>query len=146
MPSLKESSSQDFKKFHDFVVECAHPMASVLVSDYQFCRKCGRALVLEKKRHVVVIYHSECGSHMTKHCRKCKIYKHYGFWTWDRSKYFDNQCLEKKYLLSTEDTAFHMSLIRQCCSLLVVTVRKCGHSSVARCETQETSIAPRQHM
>ena len=124
VPSLKESSSEDFKKFHDFTVECGHPMASVLVSDHQFCRKCGRALVLEKKRHVVVIYHSERGSYlgcrMTKHCRKCKIYEHYGFWTCDGSKYFDNQCLGKKYLLSTEDTAFDMSLIRQCCSLLVV--------------------------
>ena len=48
VPSLKDSSSEDFKKFHDFTVECGHPMVSVLVSDYQFCRKCGQALVLEK--------------------------------------------------------------------------------------------------
>ena len=124
VPSLNESCADEFQKFHDFTVECGHPMSSVLVSDHQFCRKCGQALVLEKKRHVVVIYHSERGSYlgcrMTKHCRKCKIYEHYGFWTCDGMKYFDKLCLQNKYLLSTEDTAFDMSLLKQCCSLLIV--------------------------
>ena len=113
VPSLNESSPEEFKKFHDFTVECGHPISSVLVSVHQFCRKCGQALVLEKKRHVVEIYYSERGSYlgcrMTKHCRKCKIYEHYGFWTCDGMKHFDEQCLKNKYLLSTEDTAFDMS-------------------------------------
>ena len=52
VPSLNESSPEEFKKFHDFTVECGHPISSVLVSDHQFCRKCCQALVLEKKRHV----------------------------------------------------------------------------------------------
>ena len=124
VPGLKESSPEEFRKFHDFTVECGHPMSSVLVSEYQLCRKCGQSLVLDKKRHVVVIYHSERGTYlgcrMTKHCRKCKIYEHYGFWTCDGIKYFDKQSLQNKYLLSTEDTAFDMSLIRQCSSLLIV--------------------------
>lgn len=124
VPSLKESGYEEFKKFHDFTVNCGQPIASVLVSERQGCRKCGQTLVLEKKRHVVLIYHSELGSYlgcrMTKHCRKCKIYEHYGFWTCDGNKYFDQHCLKNKYLLSTEDTAFDISLIRQCCSLLIV--------------------------
>jgi len=49
VPNLKESSPQEFKQFHDFTVECVHPMACVFVSEHQSCRKCGRALVLEKK-------------------------------------------------------------------------------------------------
>lgn len=124
MPSLKESSPKEVKNFHDFTVECGHPMLSMLVSNYRSCRKCSQALVLEKKCHVMVICHSESrsylGCYMTKLCRKCRIYKHYGFWACDGIKYFDNQCLQNKYLLSTEDTAFDISLIRQCFRLLIV--------------------------
>ena len=79
VPSLKESSQEEFKQSHDFTLKCGHPMASVLLSEHQSCRKCVQALVLEKKRHVVAIYHSVRGSYlgsrMTKHCRKCKIYE-----------------------------------------------------------------------
>jgi len=57
---------------------------------------------------------------MTKQCRKCRIYEHYGFWTRDGIKYFDKHCLDNNFLLSTEDTAFDMALIRQCSNLLVV--------------------------
>ena len=51
VPSLQESSTEQFKKFHDFTVECGQPVASVLVSERQ---SCGQVLILEKKRHVVV--------------------------------------------------------------------------------------------
>ena len=64
VPSLKESSHEELKQFHDFTLECGHPIASLLVSQHQSCRKCGQALVLEKKRHVVVIYHSVRGSYL----------------------------------------------------------------------------------
>ena len=40
VPSLKESSPEEFKKFHNFTVECEHPMTSVLVSEQKSCRKC----------------------------------------------------------------------------------------------------------
>ena len=50
VPSLKESSQEEFKQFHDFTLECGLPMASVLLSEHQSCRKCGQALILEKKR------------------------------------------------------------------------------------------------
>ena len=78
VPSLQESSTELFKKFRDFTVECGQPVASVLVSERQSCRKCGQVLTLEKKRHVVVFYHSEYGSYLgcrlTKLCRKCTRY------------------------------------------------------------------------
>lgn len=124
-PGLLETPMAQFKKFHDFTVSCGRPLATVLVTHRLACRKCGNPLtVLEKKVHAVVIYHSErgtyLGSRVTKFCRKCKVYEHYGFWTEDGIKHVDTTCLENEFLLSSEDTAFHMSLIRQCASLLVV--------------------------
>lgn len=114
-----------FKKFHDFTVSCGRSLATVLLTHHLACRKCGNPLtVLEKKVHAVVIYHSErgtyLGSRVTTFCRKCKVYEHYGFWNVDGIKHVDTTCLENKFLLSSEDTPFHMSLIRQCASPLVV--------------------------
>ena len=73
VPSLKESSPEEFKKIHNFTVKCGHPMASVLVSEQTSCRKCGQVLdrLGEKKRHVVVIYHSERGSSGSYFC--CRV-------------------------------------------------------------------------
>ena len=63
-----------------------------------------------------MIYHLERGTYvgtrLTKHCRGCKIHEHYGYWTEDGKKYLDEGCLENDYLVSTEDTAFHVSLLR----------------------------------
>ena len=124
-PGLLDLSTTRFKLFHEFSVSCGRPLATVLISSRQVCRKCMKALtVLEKKVHVVTIYHSERGSYLgsrvTKFCWKCKIYEHYGFWTENAIKHVDVNCLDNEFLLSSEDTAFHMSLMRQCASLLVV--------------------------
>lgn len=83
-PGLLDSPTTRFKLFHDFSVSCGRPLATVLISSHQVCRKRMKALtVLEKKIHVVTIYHLERGSylesHVTKFCWKCKIYDHYGF-------------------------------------------------------------------
>ena len=124
-PQLQEPANKQFKDFHDFSISCGLPLGSVLISDRKSCRKCGKALKVEEKRiHVVVIYHSELGTYLgsriIKNCRACKIYEHYGFWTDDGVKHFDAKCLNNEFLLSSEDTAFHLSLIRQCASLLNV--------------------------
>lgn len=124
-PNLRETTNEQFREFHDFTVSCGQPLATVLITNRQTCRKCKKDLtVLENKVHVVVVYHSErgtyLGSRVTKHCKKCKIYEHYGFWTEQGKKHLDSTCLENTYLLSSEDTAFHTSLIRQCSNLLVV--------------------------
>lgn len=123
-PSLKETNNPDFKKFHDFTLACGLPLGTVLVSERQSCRKCTKSLTLDKKEHLIVIYHSERGTYLgnrlTKNCRRCKIYEHYGYWTQGGKKYFDADCLKNDYLLSTEDTAFQVSLLRQCENLLIV--------------------------
>ena len=66
-------------------------------------------LSTEKDGHPVVVYHSErgtyLGSRLTKVCRVCKIYEHYGYYSIEGKKHFDNSCLQLPFLLSTEDTA-----------------------------------------
>lgn len=60
------------------------------------------------------------GSRVIKNCKSCKVYEHYGFWTEHDIKHTDAGCLDNEFLLSSKDTTFHISLIRQCASLLNV--------------------------
>lgn len=86
------------------------------MSNRSTCRNCKRCLSIESKQHVVVFYHINLGSYVgcrvTKVCRKCKIYEHYGYWTEKGCRYFDKEALG--------DTAFDMTLLRECSSLLLV--------------------------
>ena len=121
-PALEEGEIASFRKFHNFTVDCGQLLGSVLVSKKEMCRKCNKPLKLDNKPHSILIYHSErgtyLGSQLNKFCYRCKIYEHYGFWTNGGKKYPSDECLQKDYLLSSEDTAFHMSVLRQCQSLL----------------------------
>ena len=113
-----------FPDFHNFCLNSGKPMATVLVSLREKCRNCSKVLVVDANTHVVVIYHEQRGSYLasrvTKHCRTCKIYEHYGYWTQERKRHFDDDCLMNKFLLSSEDTAFQMALVKQCGNFLVV--------------------------
>ena len=60
------------------------------------------------------------GSCITKVCRKCKHYEHYGYWSHGKKKHFTNESLLLEFLLSTEDTAFEFSLLQQYAHLLVL--------------------------
>ena len=124
-PKLKCTSEKDsFKEFHDFTLECGKPSATILCSDRDSCRKCKKCLVVEKETHVVVIYHAErgtyLGSRLSKFCRACKIYEHFGYHTVGGQKHFNSNCLQLPFLLSTEDTAFDMTLLNQCKNILFV--------------------------
>lgn len=123
-PKLKETSEEVFHMFHGFTVDCGNPMGSILCSKREHCRICNKALSVESKSHVIVIYHEQRGSYLgsrvTKFCHTCKVYEHYGYWTVNGERQFDDSCLDNQFLLSSEDTAFDLSLIRQCASLLVV--------------------------
>ena len=44
--------------------------------------------------------------------RKCRLYEHYGFWTEGGLKMFDECFWNKEFLLSTEDTAVDMSVLK----------------------------------
>ena len=117
-PKIVASSEREFQEFHDFTLSCGHPMGTVLVSERVNCRKCGKPLALEKISHPVVIYHTYRGTHMgsrvAKHCRTCQIHEHYGHWSIQGQKFFDATTLQLPFLLSTEDTAFDMTLLSEC--------------------------------
>ena len=65
-----------FPDFHNFSVNSGKPMATVLVSTRE-------VLAVDANTHVVVIYHEQrgtyLGSRVTKCCRICKVYEHYGY-------------------------------------------------------------------
>ena len=113
-----------FKELHDMSLELGQPLATVLVSSQETCRICSKALVVESKVHPVVIYSlyhgTYLGSCVTKVCRKCKLYEHYGYWSHGKKKHFTNESLQSEFLLSTEDTAFEFALLQQYAHLLVL--------------------------
>ena len=121
---MSVTTEQTFRDLHDFTIECGKPLATIFCSEMENCRACGKMLVTEKDEHPVVIYHSQrgtyLGSRLTKICRTCKIYEHYGYYSIEGKKQFDLNCLHLPFLLSTEDTALDMTLLNQCKSLLIV--------------------------
>ena len=121
--NITKGFKEDFREFHDFSLSCGIPMASILVSSRQLCRRCKKALVVEGKPRVVVIYHifhgTYLGSRITKCCRRCKIYEHYGYWMENGERYFEDEFEKLDFLLSSEETAFDMALMRENASLLV---------------------------
>ena len=123
-PELKKERLQVFKSFHDFSVQCGNPIATILVSKRENCRICNKLLLLDGNTHVVVIYHEQygtyLGSRVTKYCNNCKVHEHYGYWTVNGERKFEEDCLKNEFLLSSEDTAVGLSLLRQCANLLVV--------------------------
>ena len=64
----------------------------------------------------VIVYHmtrgTYIGSRFTKKCSKCKIQEHYGFYKRDSKRMFDDDCLTNEFLLTTEDTAIDMQLLK----------------------------------
>ena len=122
--NLNKTYKQCFSEFHDLTVDSGLPMASILATNREVCRRCNKTLTIEGKPHVVVIYHiffgTYLGSRITKSCKKCKVYEHYGFWIENGKWQFDEHRLELDFLLSSEETVFNMSMLRECSSLLVV--------------------------
>ena len=123
-PEVSKEDTEVFKSFHDFSVNCGNPIATILVSKQENCRMCKKPLLLDPNTHVVVIYDEHrgtyLGSRVTKNCNTCKVHEHYGYWTTSGKRQFETDCLENDFLLSSEDTAVGLSLIRQCTNLLIV--------------------------
>ena len=94
------------------------------VHEYKVCCLCNAALAIENKSHVIVVYHTEHGTYlgscMTKVCCKCIIYEHYGYYTEKSHRFYDAEFLDLEFFLSSEETAFEMSLLQQYAALLVV--------------------------
>lgn len=122
--SILSSEKKLFQEFHDLSLISGQPMATVLVSSQEVCRICNKTLSVKSKIQPIVIYSSYhgtyLGSRITKVCQKCKLYEHYGYWTCDGKKHFTEDTLQLDFLLSTEDTAFELALLRQHAHLLVL--------------------------
>ena len=96
-----------FPDFHNFSLNSRKPMAAVLVSTQERCRMCRKALAVDPNTHVVVIYHEQRDSYLglrvTKCCRTCKVYDHYGYLTLEGKRHFNDDRLSNEILLSSED-------------------------------------------
>ena len=93
------------------------------MSSRSTCRRCNGKLSVEANGHVVfyhIYFGSYLGSRVKKSCHKCKLYKHYGDWTESGKHYFDDDCLNDEFLLTSDETAFHVPLLIECGSLLLV--------------------------
>lgn len=123
-PDAVMSSACRFQQFHDFTLQNGLPMATILITQRENCRKCSRPLQIDKNNHPVIVYHASRGTYMgsrfLKQCRQCQINEHYGYWTIQGQKFYDASTLQLPFLLSTEDTAFDMTLLHECSNLLVV--------------------------
>ena len=118
------SESERFREFHDFTVMCRQPMATLLLTTKDVCKNCNKQLSLDPKPHPVIIYSlhrgTYLGSRLTKICRKCKLHQYYGYCTKDGEKFCDQDILSIDFLLSTEDTAFDVQLLKECSNMLVI--------------------------
>ena len=56
------------------------------------------------------------------HDARPTMHEHYGYWTIKGQKYYDASTLQLPFLLSTEDTAFDITLLNENSNLLVVGV------------------------
>ncbi len=105
-----------FKHFDNFSVAQGFPCGAVFVTERECCRFCGKHLTVCEDRKDVVVYHltrgTYLGSRFTKKCLKCKVQEHYGFYAKGGKRVFDSDCLEKAFLLSTEETAIDMKLMQ----------------------------------
>ena len=113
----------EFATFNSFCNNNGYALGAVLIPDRKVCRNCGKILKVNDP-HTVVIYHiyrgSFLGTRISKTCSRCKITEYYGYYTQKGKRHFNNDCLELEYLLSTEETALDMKLLKNYeCSLVI---------------------------
>ncbi len=105
-----------FKTFCDFSMETGIPAPAVLMSRRTECRKCKKGLHIDQNWKPIVVYHLTRGTYLgcriSKKCSNCKIYEHYGFFTENGNRTFDSDCLSNEFLMSTDETAIDMMLLK----------------------------------
>ena len=86
------------------------------MSNQETCRICNGNLTIVGGGKDVIVYHmtrgTYLGSRFTKQCRKSKLKEHYGFFNHRGKRIFDQDCLEKEFLLSTKETAIDIKLLK----------------------------------
>ena len=110
------SGKDSFSVFNEYCIAEGLSYSAVFVSEREICRFCGGNLATMASGKEVIVYHltrgTYLGSRFAKHCRKCKVQEHYGFYNHNGKRIFDKDCLEKEFLLSTEETAIDINLLR----------------------------------
>ena len=105
------ANSTVFKQFDEFCLAQGFPCSAVFVTERDCCRFCGGKLTICEEPKDVIVYHLTRGTYLgcrfTKRCLKCKTQEHYGFYKKGGKRVFDSHCLEKEFLLLTEDTAIN---------------------------------------
>ncbi|CAH3186566.1 unnamed protein product [Porites evermanni] len=98
--------------------EGKYGLGVVLISEKESCRLCGKVLAVKFAKAVnVVVYHEGRGTFMgcrvPKVCcnKSCKLIQHYGYYTFQDNKFYDDDWEKQEYFLSTGKTAFHMNLL-----------------------------------
>ena len=113
---------------HQFPHCSSPPLGIVLISPKTVCCKCGGPLFLRADRPSrMVIYDDKLGTlpatHYHKDCRKpqCRVHQYYGYHTiGDEGKScHDDDCLLLPYFISTQKTAFSMTLRNYDTELLI---------------------------
>ena len=109
------------------IVEMKRPgsdayLGIVLISSKTTCRVCGSKLYTRGDRgSKITVYDdrfgTQPGTHYAKYCRKwkCSFQQHYGYYTQGESGEvrFDEDCLQAKYFVATQETAFSMDMLRR---------------------------------
>ena len=115
-PSILKSQSTRFKEFNAFCMAKGFPYGAVFVTHRECCCFCGGKLSVCEDGKDVVVYHLTRGTYLgcrfTKKCTKCKTQEHYGHYKKAGKRVFDTECLENEFLLSTEDTAIDMHILK----------------------------------
>ena len=108
--------SGSFKAFDSFCRNQGYTCSAIFLSDCDSCRMCGRKLLVCDDGKDVIVYHmtrgTYIGSRFTKKCSKCKIQEHFGFFKHDGKRMFNDDCLTNEFLLTSEDTAIDMELLK----------------------------------
>lgn len=125
LPELASDSHKTLvQELHEYGMKSNIPTGCVLLSHRQKCRSCGKAVTEEKKQHTVMIYDLRygplVGSRITKCCRKCKIFEHHGYWTHEGLKHYDIESIDGHYLLTSEETAVDIEVLKEVSNLLIV--------------------------
>ena len=98
-------------------------MGAIFITVREKCRFCQKSLILDGKSNVVVVYDCEFGTYlggrMSKRCKSCKVFEHYGYYPFEGMRHVDDNILKKEYLLSTKENAIQMSLPKQCSNLII---------------------------
>ena len=120
-PEIFRNDDSLFEELCKWSTKANNPLGCVLISNNCHCKVCGDKLLLKARDSVrkIVVYDDRHGTyigcHYIKFCRKpsCKFRQYYGKYTPDGVEiFYDDEWMENKFFLSTQQTAFSMRFIK----------------------------------